>query len=238
MTSTATPPLLPSLHVLSASTLDTEMKRDRDDYESAAEASPALTAAVKAFVLTAQAHIEASMGNGWRVAPFFYDPSQRSGEGADVTATRQALAATYLRLRTAWMQRHFLWPHDGEDPHANFAQRSANNAPELCLIYAAHFANAGEDGVQGIVESMLRSTEHYGDHNGPFNSLSTALMTLEAPGGADISQQRRAKELSVICLGAPRAPATVALATISQVVRDLTLPPAMEYWYGRFKQRT
>ena len=229
-------PSLSDLHALSASTLDTEMKRDRDYYENDGY-DPALTAAVKAFVLTAQAHIEASMGNERQVAPFFYDPSQRSGEGADVTATRQALGATYLRLRKAWIQRHFLWPHDGQDPHANFAQRSANNAPELCLIYAAHFAYAGDDGVRGIVESMLRSTEHTRDDTGPFTSLSTALMSLQAPGGADIPQQRLAKELSVICLGAPRAPDAAGLATISQVVRDLTLPPAIEYWYGRFKSQ-
>lgn len=227
-------PSLSELHARSASTLDTEMKRDRAYYENDGY-DPALTAAVKAFVLTAQAHIEASMGNDRQVAPFFYDPSQRSGEGEHVTATRQALGATYLQLRKAWMQRHFLWPHSGQDPQADREQRNANNAPELCLIYAAHVANAGEDGVRGIVESMLRSTEHDRDDNGPFLTLSIALMSLEAPGGADISQQRRAKELSVICYGAPRAPATVALATISQVVRDLTLPPAIEYWYGRFK---
>ena len=227
-------PSLSDLHALSASTLDTEMKRDRDYYENDGY-DPALTAAVKAFVVTAQAHIKLSMGNDRQVAPFFYDPSQRSGEGEHVTATRQALGATYLQLRKAWMQRHFLWPHSGQDPQADREQRIANNAPELCLIYAAHFANAGEGGVRGIVESMLRCTEHDRDDDGPFWTLSSALMSLEAPDGADISQQRRARELSFICYGAPRAPAAVALATISQVVRDLTLPPAIEYWYGRFK---
>lgn len=228
-------PSLSELHALSASTLDTEMKRDRAYYENDGW-NPALTAAVKAFVLIAQAHIEATMGNDRRVAPFFYDPSQRGGEGADVTATRQALEATYLQLRKVWLQTHFLLPPGGQpDPQERFEQTTAKDAPELCLIYAVHFAYVGEAGMQAVVESMLRCTQQWRDDKGASRTLSSALMSIVPPDGADIPRQVRAKELSFICL-ASHPSQNVSPATVSEIVRDLTLPPAIEYWYERLKK--
>ena len=161
MTSTPPPPLLPSLHVLSASTVDTEMKRGRADDESGADRNPGLVAVAKAFVLAAQAHIEASMGDNRQVAPFFYDPSQRGGEDPRVTATRADLKDTYLQFQNVWMQNTVAWSASEADRDAGMRDAQSQTAPELCLLYAVHFANVrgtpSGAGVQSVADSMLRS---------------------------------------------------------------------------------
>ncbi len=241
MTSTATPPLLPSLHVLSASTLDTEMKRDRDDYESAAEASPELVAAVKAFVLAARAHIEASMGNNRQVAPFFYDPSQRGGEDPRVTATRADLKDTYLQFQNVWMQNTVAWSASEADRDAGMRDAQSQTAPELCLLYAVHFANVrgtpSGAGVQSVADSMLRSIA--GTRG--YTPMLAGVLCLVRPVGTRSEDVGLALQLGEIAykIRQTRArvvqelpPSSVATA---DVVRDLTLPPAVEYWYERLR---
>ena len=201
----------------------------------------ALDAAANAFVLAAQAHIEASMGDNRQVAPFFYDPSRRGPEDARVTETRAALNDAYLEFQNVWIQKSVEWSGIEADPYAGMRDELNESAPELCLLYAVHFANVKDTpsgaGVQSVAESMLRSVAQFRGQTPGFRltSVLTAVKPVDARVGA---QSHRAMQLTEIArnkIRETRARITLELPPSSvaaaDVVRDLTLPPAVDYWY-------
>lgn len=208
----------------------------------------ALDAAANAFVLAAQAHIEASMGDNRQVEPFFYDPSRRGLEDARVTETRAALNDAYLEFQNVWIQKSVEW--SGMSLEDLPLQAGMNSAPELCLLYAVHFANVKDTpsgaGVQSVAESMLRSVAQFRGQTPGFR-LTGVLTAVTPVDRGDVAQRHRAMQLSEIArdkIDETRAritdelpPSSVAAA---DVVRDLTLPPAVDYWYdelGKWKKR-
>ena len=250
MTSPPSLPLLPSLHVLSTSTLDTEMKADRDDSESAllarakAFVSPELVAAVKYFVVAAQAHIEASMGTNRQVPRFFWDHFQRGGEDPRVYETRAALNDAYLEFQNVWRQNSIELLGE-EAHHAEMKDVLLESTPEICLLYAVHFANlrgtpSGAD-VDRVAQSMLHSIAALIGYMPEF--YFAGVLGFVKPVGTDEKQVRRAMKLSAIAkekIGETRARQVRGLAPSSaaaDVVRDLTLPPAVDYWYATLENR-
>ena len=252
MTSTATPPLLPSLHVLSTSTLDTKVKADGDDSESAANLSLELVAAAKAFaseelvvaarafVVAAQAHIEASMGTNRQVPRGFWDHFNRGREDPRVHETRVALNDAYVDFQNVWIQNSIELLGE-EAPYAEMRDEQSESAPEICLLYAVHFANvrdtpSGAD-VGRVAQSMLHSVAALIGYKPEFNFAG--VLAFVKPVGEGVEQVRRAMKLSAIAKEKIRetrarrvkglAPSSVAAA---DVVRDLTLPPAVDYWYA------
>ena len=251
MTSMPPPPLLPSLHVLSASTLDTEMKRDHDDSEGAAVlspervaaakafVSPELVAAAKAFVVAAKAHIEASMGNDRQVPRGFWDHFNRGREDPRVYETRAALNDAYLAFQNVWIQNSIELL--GEEHYAEMKDELGESTPEICLLYAVHFANvkdtpSGAD-VDRVAQSMLQSIAALLGYMPEF--YFAGVLSFVKPVGEGVEQVRRAMKLSAIAkekIRETRArvfkelpPSSVAAA---DVVRDLTLPPPVDYWYA------
>ena len=250
MTSTPPPPLLPSLHVLSVSTLDTKMKRAFADDESARVAaakafvSPELVAAAKAFVVAAQAHIEASMGTNRQVPPSFWNHFEHGKQDPRVYETRAALNDAYLEFQNVWRQN--LIELLGEEAHhAEMKDVPLESTPEICLLYAVHFANlrgtpSGAD-VDRVAQSMLHSIATLIGYMPEF--YFAGVLGFVKPVGTDEKQVRRAMKLSAIAkekIWETRARQVRGLAPSSaaaDVVRDLTLPPAVDYWYAALKNR-
>lgn len=257
MTSSPSPPLLPSLHVLSTSGAVTKVKADRDNSESAADSSPELVAAAKAFaseelvaaarafVVAAQAHIEVSMGNDRQVPRGFWDHFNRGREDPGMRETREALNDAYVDLQNVWIQNSIELL--GEDAYyAEMKDELFESTPEICLLYAVHFANvsntpSGAD-VERVAQSMLHSIAALIGYMPEFNFAG--VLGFVKPVGEGVEQVRRAMKLSAIAKDKIRetrarvfkqlAPSSVAAA---DVVRDLTLPPAVDYWYAALKNR-
>ena len=128
-----------------------------------------------------------------------------------------------------------------EAPHAEMKDVLSESTPEICLLYAVHFANlrdtpSGAD-VDRVAQSMLHSIAALLGYMPEF--YFAGVLGFVKPVGEGVEQVRRAMKLSTIAKEKIRetrarrvkglAPSSVAAA---DVVRDLTLPPSVDYWYA------